>query len=350
MNWRLTRPLRAAGRLVIRLAIDTLAAHVQRFATKVDPMATDPGRWGHSLGNLAELVIPCLQTAAAASVVEVGAYAGDVTRMLLEFSQASGARIWSIDPDPQETLVALGAQHSQLELVRRTSLQALPELASADAYVIDGDHNYFTVSEELRLIAASAEDMMPLLLCHDVGWPHARRDSYYSPAKIPDRHRQPTVEGGYVFPGISGLHDGGLIYRWPAAQEGGPRNGVLTAIEDFLQDREDLRFALVPAFFGLGVIWSREAHYADALEAILDPWDRNPLVARLEENRVLHLAAWQREAARAAWCQQRSASKDALLRKLLESGTFALAVALSRLRQRGEPAYSKAEIRGLLSE
>ncbi|MGB0093780.1 MAG: class I SAM-dependent methyltransferase [Solirubrobacteraceae bacterium] len=311
-------------------------------------MATDPGRWGHSMGNLAELVIPCLQAAAPASVVEVGAYAGDVTRMLLEWSRASGARIWSIDPDPQQTLVALGEEHSQLELVRTTSLEALPELATADAYVIDGDHNYFTVSEELRLIAASAAETMPLLLCHDVGWPHARRDSYYAPAVIPDGHRQPTFESGYVFPGISGLHDGGLIYHWPAVEEGGPRNGVLTAIEDFLQDREELRFALVPAFFGLGVIWSRGAPYADALDAILDPWDRNPLVARLEANRVLHLATWQREAARAAWCQERSARKDALLRKLLESGTFALAVALSQLRQRGKPAFSKDEIRGLL--
>jgi hypothetical protein len=106
----------------------------------------------------------------------------------------------------------------------------------------------------------------------------------------------------------------------------------------------------VPAFFGLGVIWPRDAPYAPALEEILEPWDRNPLVARLEANRVLHLASWQLEGAAAAWCQERSGRKDAFLRKLLESKTFAVAVWLSRLRQGGEPAFSKHEIRDLLGD
>lgn len=313
-------------------------------------MATDPGRWGHSLGNLAEILIPCLDAAAPETVIEVGAYAGDVTRLLVDWAGGTGARIWSIDPDPQEALIRLADGHPQLELVRETSLQALPRLAAANAYVIDGDHNYYTVSEELRLVADRAGDALPLLICHDVCWPHARRDSYFAPELIPDDERQPTVEGSYLFPGVKGVHDGGLIYRWPAREEGGPRNGVLTAIEDFMRGRDDLRFALVPAFFGLGMMWDHSAPYADALEAILAPWDRNPLVARLEANRVLHLAAWQREGGRAAWCQQRSAQKDALLRKLVQSRTFALAVAISRLRQRGEPAFSKEEVRALLPE
>jgi hypothetical protein len=323
---------------------------VQRFALKFDPMATDPGRWGHSMGNLAELVIPCLEAAAPRSLIEIGAYAGDVTRLLVDWAQGGGASLWSIDPDPQQQLVALAEANPQLELVRRTSLDALPELPAAEAYVIDGDHNYYTVSEELRLISERAGNSTPLLICHDVCWPHARRDSYFDPQQIPDEHRQPTVEGGYVFPGHQGLRDGGLIYRWPAREEGGPGNGVLTAIEDFLSGRDELRFAIVPAFFGLGVVWARDAPYSDALEEILAPWDRNPLLERLEANRVLHLAAWQREGARAAWCQEQSARKDALLRKLLQSGTFALAVAISRLRQRGEPAFSKEEIRELLPE
>jgi hypothetical protein len=232
--------------------------------------------------------------------------------------------------------------------VRKPSLEAIPELPPADAVIIDGDHNYYTVSRELELIAGRARDGMPMVLCHDVSWPHARRDSYYTVDTIPPERRQPTVEGGYVFPGDPGLREGGLVYKWPATREGGARNGVLTAVEDFLATREDLRFALVPAFFGLGVIWPRDAAYAAELEEILGPWDRNPLLARLEANRVLHLASWQLEGARAAWCQEHTARKDAVLRKLLDSGTFAVAVWLSRLRQRGRPAFSKDEVRRAL--
>jgi Methyltransferase domain len=316
-----------------------------------DPMATDPGRWGHSLGNLAEIVIPCLEAAAPSTVIEIGAYAGDVTRLLADWAGQSGARVLSIDPDPQRALVELAEQHAQVELLRTTSLEALVGLPSPEAVIIDGDHNFHTVREELRLIGeCSADEALPLLILHDVCWPHARRDTYFAPELIPDDRRQPTVQGGYVFPGVSGLHDGGLVYRWPAVDEGGPGNGVLTAIEDFLEDRDDLRFALVPAFFGLGLIWPRDAPYGHALETLLEPWDRNPLLARLEANRVLHLASWERERARSAWCQERSGRKDVLLRKLLASGTFAVAVALSRLRHRGEPAFSKEELRSLLPE
>jgi Methyltransferase domain len=324
---------------------------VPSFALKADPMATDTGRWGHSLGNLAELWMPCLDAAAPGTLIEIGAYAGDVTGLLAEWAQRSGARIWSIDPEPQPELVRVAGESATVELVRRTSLEALPDLPAADAVIIDGDHNYYTVSEELRLIAGRARDgLFPLLICHDVCWPHARRDAYYAPETIPPEHRQETVEGGYVFPGDPGLREGGLIYRWPATHEGGPRNGVLTAIEDFLARRDGLRFALVPAFFGLGVVWSREAPYADELETILAPWDRNPLLERLEANRVLHLSSWQLEGGWFAWCHERSKRKDAVLRKLLESKTFALAVTLSRMRQGGTPAFSRDEVRRALSD
>jgi len=313
-------------------------------------MATDTGRWGHSLGNLAEIWMPCLDAAGPGTLIEVGAYAGDVTRLLVEWAQGTGGRIFSIDPDPQPQLVRLAEESGVVELVRSTSLEALPDLPAADAVIIDGDHNYHTVSEELRLISERAQDgPLPLLICHDVCWPHARRDAYYAPETIPAEHRQETVEGGYVFPGDPGLREGGLIYRWPATREGGPRNGVLTAIEDFLEGR-DVRFALVPAFFGLGVIWSRSAPYADELETILAPWDRNPLLERLEANRVLHLSSWQLEGGRFAWCHERSKRKDEVLRKLLQSKTFALAVALSRLRQGGTPAFSQDEVRRVLSD
>jgi hypothetical protein len=311
-------------------------------------MATDPGRWGHSLSNLAEIWIPVLDAAAPRSVIEVGAYAGDVTRLLLAWSQDSNARIVSVDPDPQDSLVRLADEWPTLELVRAPSHDALGTLEGADAVIIDGDHNYYTVSGELRLIEERADGSLPLLICHDVCWPHARRDSYYAPAAIPEADRQETVDGGFLFPDDPGLHGGGLPYRWPASREGGPRNGVLTAIEDFLEGRDDLQTVIVPAFFGMAVIWSRNAPWSDAVAAALEPYGSNPVMERLETNRVLHLASWQLEQSRAGWALEAGAQKDQFLSKLLKSRTFAVAIWLSRLRQRGEPAFSKDEVRELL--
>ena len=90
---------------------------------------------------------------------------------------------------------------------------------------------------------------LPLLLFHDVCWPHGRRDSYYAPDRIPDEYRETIAEGVGIAPEEPGLTYGGFPYKWVQEREGGERNGVLTAVEDFLAERDDLELAIVPIFF-----------------------------------------------------------------------------------------------------
>jgi Methyltransferase domain len=318
--------------------------------------ASDPGQWGASLINNGEMILACLDAARAASVVEVGAYAGDLTKFLLEWATPSGARVWAVDPSPQEELVTLSRERPELELIQATSLAALRQMPPAEAYVIDGDHNYYTVSEELKLIAERcAGGPFPLLIFHDVGWPHGRRDDYFAPQQIPAEFRQPTIEGGGLFPGVSAPRSGGLPYKWPAAQEGGPRNGVLTAVEDFLSAREELRLAILPTFFGVAFVWPSGAPYAAQLAEILGPLDRHPVIERLEANRTFHLASVHQQMTEVTAARVRLARQEAVLRRLLTSSAFALAERLSRLRLKariapGSPAVSRDEVLRALSE
>jgi hypothetical protein len=318
---------------------------------ETDPYANDPGHWGASLATLAEIIFPSLEAVGARNLVEVGAYAGDLTAMLAEWAGERGGRVWAIDPAPQDALVELDRSRPDIELVRAMSHDALREVPLPDAAVIDGDHNYYTVSGELRIIAdRSAGGRLPLLLLHDVGWPHARRDTYHAPDLIPEGDRQPLVEGPGLYPGVTGVRSGGLPYHWAAAQEGGPRNGVLTAAEDFVADRDELRLVVVPAFFGLGVIFDREGPAAAKLAEILDPWDRNPLLERLEANRVLHLASSHFQMTEAARHQARDARKEALMREMLRSRAFTLAERLSWVHQRGDAAFTRDEVERLVDE
>jgi hypothetical protein len=295
---------------------------------------------GYSLLNVAELLFPCLDAVEPASVVEVGAYRGTLTAALLEWARGSGARITAIDPEPHAELVALEREQPELELVRETSHEALAHLPAAGAVILDGDHNYFTLSGELRLLAErSGEEGLPLLLFHDVCWPHARRDTYYAPERIPDEHRQPIARGAAVAPGEPGTTWAGLHYPYAAAREGGPRNGVLTAIEDFLAGREGLRLAIVPVFFGFGVLWREDAPYAQALADLLDPYDRDPILERLEANRVAQMID------HVLWGHQ-----QAVLRSFLHSRAFALAEWISRVKQRGEPVFSRRQVKRLLGD
>ncbi len=318
--------------------------------------ASDPGQWGASLINDGEMITSCLDIAGPRSVVEIGAYAGDLTRFLLTWAERSGARVWAVDPSPQDELVALANERPEVELVQETSHQALRHLPRADAYVVDGDHNYYTVSEELRLIVeATGPEPLPLLMFHDVGWPHGRRDDYFDPKLIPDEFRQPTVEGGGLFPGREETQPGGLPYKFPAAKEGGPRNGVLTAVEDFARTQSGLRLAILPAFFGLGILWQEHAPYADKLAELLGPLDRNPILERLEANRTFHLASVHQQMMEVTAARDRLHRQEELLRRMLRSSAFSIADRLSRLRHRAgiapaDVAVSREEILKTLSD
>ena len=312
---------------------------------------TDPDENAASLANLREVLFGCLEAIEAKTIVEIGAFHGKSTEEMLEWVDAHGARLIAIDPEPQPDLVELAASRPDLDFVEKTSHEALPELPDADAIIIDGDHNYFTLSEELRLISErSPGPAMPLLLLHDIGWPLARRDAYYVPDRIPAEHRQPLALDTFLVPDDPGTVDEGMPFACVAAREGGPRNGILTAVEDFLEGRPELRFAKVPAFFGFGVIWHCEAPWADALAAAIAPWDGNPILERLERNRVLHMVERYRMTRRLERALDSAEEAEHVLRAIEGSRAFALAEQISKVRGRGNPAVSRESVRRALGD
>ena len=187
---------------------------------------TDPDENAASLSNLAEVLFGCLDAIAARTVVEVGAFHGKSTNEMLAWAERAGAKVIAVDPAPQPDLTEIAAGHPELELVEATSHDALPKLPVADAIIIDGDHNYFTLSEELRLISKrDTGATMPLLMFHDIGWPLARRDGYYAPDRIPAEHRQPLAFNTFLAPEEPGTLDEGMPFACVAEREGGPATG-----------------------------------------------------------------------------------------------------------------------------
>ncbi|MGO9954556.1 MAG: class I SAM-dependent methyltransferase [Solirubrobacteraceae bacterium] len=265
---------------------------MQDVQIEFDPNLNDPLRWATSMAHHFELLLPCLDVVGARSVVEIGAYTGQLTRVLADWAVQSGAGVVAVDPAPKEQLVALAQERDEVELIQASSFDALPRISMPDVLIIDGDHNYYTVSEELRLALdrAGATELLPLLLFHDVGWPHGRRDDYFDPARIPPGLLAPLVgEEAGIVPGHDGVRPDGLPYPRSAAREGGPRNGVRTAVEDFVEGHDDLQLVVIPAFYGLGAVWHGDVPWAAEIAKLLRPWDRNPLLQRLEENRLHHI-------------------------------------------------------------
>ena len=50
-------------------------------------------------------------------MIEVGAFAGDLSRVLVGWAAESEARVWAIDPSPQDALVELDRDRPQRRTV-----------------------------------------------------------------------------------------------------------------------------------------------------------------------------------------------------------------------------------------
>lgn len=239
----------------------------------------------HSLHEFGEVLLDALRIARPRRILEIGGEGGAFTRSLLDLDEVT---VLCVDPAPSDALRRLAVAEPRLELVEGYSPEALDGLDPCDAYIVDGDHCYAVVRRELEAIGAAAPGA--LIILHDVGWPCGRRDFYYGPERLSAEDVRPhsfskgvTVDDGELLEhgGISGV--GAMAI---AETAGGERNGILTAVEDFLAERADLTMALIPCIYGVAVLYPAAADWASALGEHLAPYDGLPLLGRLEANRL----------------------------------------------------------------
>jgi cephalosporin hydroxylase len=136
-------------------------------------------------------------------VVEVGLKFA-TTLLMPIFKRYGATRYIGIDPVARYQCPAEYAGF--FEYRQEYSLDALPAISEADLVMLDGDHTYYTVMNELQLLHRILKPGMVILL-HDVEEPWARKDLYYNKDLIPPEF----VDGD--------------------------KQGVLTAVEDFLQEK-----------------------------------------------------------------------------------------------------------------
>lgn len=249
----------------------------------------------HSMAEFACITLQALELAQARAVCEIGAEHGGNSAVLADWLEQRDGRLTSIDPAPSPAFVKWLARHARsVQHIGQSSIEAIPTLTAQDAWFVDGDHNWYTVYHELTAIhrlQRSAERPL-LVFLHDVAWPWSRRDLYYVPDRIPAEYRHAYtwdhgVTLGNPLPIRGGFRGCGAFAF--AIQEGGPKNGVMTAIEDFVADHpNEMCWAHVPGVFGLGVLFDCGHPAASDLGALLVPLHNHPLLKRLEANRLVN--------------------------------------------------------------
>ena len=206
------------------------------------------------------IIEPVLTLLEPEIIVEIGSDQGKNTVSLLEFCKNSNAVLHAVDPVPNFDVDALKKEYGRHFVFHKLlSLNAIPRIKDVDVFLIDGDHNWYTVFNELKLIekyAVDAKRPFPVVMLHDIAWPYGRRDLYYNPENIPDKFRKPYRQKG-ILPGSAELlEDGGLNQRLNnSIYENDLQGGVLTAVEDFLKEtKQSLEFLKLTGLSGLGIL------------------------------------------------------------------------------------------------
>ncbi len=183
----------------------------------------------------ATVIEPVLDALRPDSIAIVGTESGPLTRRI---ARTAGAALHAVD-----ALAVPGA---------------LRDAGPVDLVLLGGDPNWYAVTSALEratAVARAAGREAPVFVVHNVHWPFGRRDGYHDPQRIPAAARHEHTDGGLAPTSRGPVADGIRLTPFVAVSERGARNGVLTAVEDFMAaDTEVWQLAEVPGLGGTAVL------------------------------------------------------------------------------------------------
>lgn len=196
-------------------------------------------------------------------ILEIGPGQGLVSQELLDSFPDIKLEIvgpFSLD---NNVIVEKFGTNPRVTLHNGLSLDILPELLwQFDLILIDGDHNYFTVFNELKLI--DFLDLLKkdgLIFFHDVNWPYGFRDMYYQVDTIPTHWKHESATGG-IETKDGKFHNSEFNN---AKVEGTEKNGVKCAIVDWLSIKpaQDYEYLQIDEEYGLGILTKKKTTLTD---------------------------------------------------------------------------------------
>lgn len=251
-----------------------------------------------SLTTFSEIMEPLVLALKPASIVEIGADYGLMTEVLIAWAKKTNAHLTVVDTNdrslPEES-------ENSLNTFCGRSLDYLKGAPPAHLYVIDGDHNYYTVSGELDAIANAVEassSQSTVVFLHDVTWPGSRYDMFYDLSNVPEQGKRRLGDSSLSLLGRVDRHFA-IPFAEVAVASGADNEepvGAKVALKEFLAARPQWQFVEVPVAYGLAVLVRspEAAPQRGMLAAAFRDLERSvgmmrPLLLKLEFNRLLLL-------------------------------------------------------------
>ena len=227
------------------------------------------------------------------SITEIGSEAGENTAALLEYARTRNLQLTTVDPidvpfpfDRNTTPF--------FTFFRGTSRDYLQGNYQCTVMFMDGDHNYETVLDDLTAIHNRRQESgIKIIFLHDVSWPWARRDLYYSLDRVKNPHPNQSQTMVSPYQSESQYYLPSTGYN-AANSEGSQHNGVLTAVEDFVAEHNtSWQYWHIPVIYGIGILVCQdnvpENEYNTLSGLIRELLSHREILATLELNRIENL-------------------------------------------------------------
>ena len=198
-------------------------------------------------------------------IVAIGLSNEAIIDEIISFCIKQNPTLYAIDPkiDIKDLIKKYDKEDGEndfkdkIEYFKDDSLNVLGQIKDYDAIFINGDPNWYTVYNELNLIKNSNLNFPLVFVCNNK-YPHKRRDSYSDPEKIPEEFKNeccndlPILYEKDEETKHTMVKDGFCH----AIQKDTPKNGVMTAIEDFLKENNSLKLLEVNPLEGVTLIYN----------------------------------------------------------------------------------------------
>lgn len=155
--------------------------------------------------------------------------------------------------DNNSSYVAIDSQKNSLdEVICDFTLNVLPNFRDYDAIFLNDDPNWYTVFNELNIIKNNNNEFPLVFIGHNV-FPHKRRDSYINPDIIPKEFLNDYAKE--LFYNDVKIDDD----FFHAVDEKTSKNGVLTAIEDFISKNSSIGIMDFKFLNGITILYSKNS-------------------------------------------------------------------------------------------
>ena len=151
------------------------------------------------------------------------------------------------------------------------TLKVLPNLREFDAIFLDDDPNWYTTYNELKIIKQNNEEFPLVFICNNI-FPHKYRDSYSNPELIPDEFRNEFSKELSLNNNIK-IRD----EYYHAIEDNTAKNGVFTAINDFLAKNPSVGIMNIKFLNGITILYPKNSISQIRLSALSEEIDNYSL-------------------------------------------------------------------------